>query len=533
MTQPARDSPTELDASATGGPLGEDGQADRDANPEVDGGSHPTASPGSDSPHPTDSPHPIDSPHATESLDLTASSDLSASPRAIPWSRGFLVGLALIGLVALGVRVAYIVIAKSNGDACGQVVCGDAYYYGLQAEVLANGDGFDRPFSGGEAADHPPLTAIVATPAALLPGDNVMAQRLTMALVGTGAVLMIGLLGREVMSERAGLIAAGIAALYPNLWMNDGVVMSEALTALGMATCLWLTYRLIRGPTVWAALWLGAAIGLTVLARAELAMYLPLVVLPVLLWRVDLELRVKVIRLAVVGAAALMMMAPWTIYNAIRFERPVLVSTNDGLTLIGANCDSVYFGPITGLWNGFCADDVPAEGDQSEVSAAYRSAAIEYVGDHLDRVPAVLAARIGRVWGVYKPTQMAEYSRGEGRERSLSLIGTWVYYPLMAAAMAGVVVLWRRRTAVWPLLATFVMVTVTAALLYGLTRFRVPAEVAIVVLAAVLIDRLLPGDDAAARSRPDSGEAVAGDHVGVEPTSAEAPMSSLGEIVAG
>ena len=56
---------------------------------------------------------------------------------------------------------------------------------------------------------------------------------------------------------------------------------------------------------------------------------------------------------------------------------------------------------------------------------------------------------------------------------------------------------------------------------------------AIVVLAAVLIDRLLPGDDAAARSRPDSGEAVAGDHVGVEPTSAEAPMSSLGEIVAG
>lgn len=410
------------------------------------------------------------------------------------WSRGFLVALALIGVVALSVRVAYIVIAKSDGDACGQVVCGDAYYYGLQAEVLANGDGFERPFSGGAAADHPPLTAIVATPAAMMSGDNVMAQRLTMALIGTGAVLMIGLLGREVAGDRAGLIAAGIAAVYPNLWMNDGVVMSESLTALGMATCLWLTSRLIRQPTIASAAWLGAAVGLTVMARAELAMYLPLVVAPVVWWRTDLKMGAKLGRLAVAGVATLAVMAPWSIYNATRFERPVLVSTNDGLTLIGSNCDSVFYGPITGLWNGFCADDVRAEGDQSEVSAAYRTAAIEYVGDNLDRVPVVVASRVGRVWGVYKPTQMAEYSRGEGREKTLSLIGTWVYYPLMVAAVGGAVVLWRRRMPVWPLLAPFVMVTVTAMLLYGLTRFRVPAEVAIVVLAAVLIDRLLPSD---------------------------------------
>ena len=241
-----------------------------------------------------------------------------------------------------------------------------------------------------------------------------------------------------------------------------------------------------------AAAWLGAAIGLTVLARAELAMYLPLVVVPVVWFRTDLEARARLGRIAVVGLAALVMLAPWSLYNAARFERPVLVSTNDGLTLIGSNCDSVFSGPLVGLWNGFCADDVPADGDQSEVSAAYRSAALSYVGDHLDRLPTVVAARVGRVWGVYKPTQMATYSVGEGRERTLSLIGGWVYYPLTLAAVAGAVLLWRERRPVWPLLAPFAMVTVTAMLLYGLTRFRVPAEVAIVVLAAVLVDRVLP-----------------------------------------
>ena len=424
------------------------------------------------------------------------------------WTRRFVVGLALIGLVALGVRVAYILVAKSDGDACGQKVCGDAYYYSLQAEVIAQGDGFERPFTGGEAADHPPLTALVATPAAMLAGENTMAQRLTMALVGTGAVVMIGLLGRAVAGDRAGLIAAGTAALYPNLWMNDGVAMSESLTALGMATCLWLTYRLIRSPSVITTAWLGAAVGLSVLARAELALYLPLVVVPVVLWRLDIDLRARLVRLVVAGAATLAVLAPWTIYNATRFERPVLVSTNDGLTLIGANCDGVYSGSRIGLWDAFCAEDVPAGGDQSRASAAYRSAAVDYIGDHLDRVPAVVAARVGRVWSVFQPVQMADYSVAEGRERALSLIGTFVYYPLVVAAVAGAVVLIRRRTPLWPLAATFVMVTITAMVLYGLTRFRVPAEVAIVVLAAVLVDHLLPGGETVPRDASPEADGV-------------------------
>ena len=96
----------------------------------------------------------------------------------------------------------------------------------------------------------------------------------------------------------------------------------------------------------------------------------------------------------------------------------------------------------------------------------------------------------------------------EGRERALSLIGTFVYYPLVVAAVAGAVVLIRRRTPLWPLAATFVMVTITAMVLYGLTRFRVPAEVAIVVLAAVLVDHLLPGGETVPRDASPEADGV-------------------------
>jgi hypothetical protein len=40
-------------------------------------------------------------------------------------------------------------------------------------------------------------------------------------------------------------------------------------------------------------------------------------------------------------------------------------------------------------------------------------------------------------------------------------------------------------------MAQFVLVTFTAAVIYGLVRFRVPAEVSIVVLSAVAVDRLV------------------------------------------
>ena len=49
----------------------------------------------------------------------------------------------------------------------------------------------------------------------------------------------------------------------------------------------------------------------------------------------------------------------------------------------------------------------------------------------------------------------------------------------------------RRRIALVPLLAPVAIVTLVAAGFYGLVRFRAPAEVSIVVLAAVAFDNAL------------------------------------------
>ena len=97
----------------------------------------------------------------------------------------------------------------------------------------------------------------------------------------------------------------------------------------------------------------------------------------------------------------------------------------------------------------------------------------------------VLAARVGRVWSVYEPFQTPE-----GRNVRVQKLGTVMYWLLVPLAAWGLIALRRRGVSTWILLMPFVVVTVTALVTYGNVRFREPAELSLVILAAVALDAL-------------------------------------------
>ena len=431
----------------------------------------------------------------------------AVSGLAAAWlAASFRVRLAVIAAGALAVRFAYVLIAKRNQALePGEVFPGDQLYYALAGDALADGKGFVVPWhqtliaeglapagsAAAHAADHPPLTALVAALAGLLPGDpgtHVLGQRLTMAVIGAAAVVVIGLLARSVAGPAAGLIAAALAAVHAGFWINDGLVMSETLVVLATAGGLWAAVRYHRAPALARAVELGAWIGVATLARSEALLLVPLVAVPAVLagrgsWRA------RAARSAAALAATAAVLAPWVVPNLIRFAEPVWLSTNDGITLAGANNPLTYRGGAIGFWTlegvegSFETDGL----DQSQVSARHRAAAIDYALDNSDRWPAVVAARVGRMWSLYRPLQMLDWNQGEGRELWASMLALGGFAALVPAAAAGWVRLRRRRAALWPLTATFVQVTVVAGLFYGLPRFRVSVEVALVVLAAAAL----------------------------------------------
>ena len=183
-----------------------------------------------------------------------------------------------------------------------------------------------------------------------------------------------------------GVIAAALAAVYPNLWMNDSLVMSEAPAALLVVVALWLAIDLVDAVvsrSLPRSLACGAAIGLAALARSELVLLAPL--MAIVVWRarrttVDAN-RTRVVALLFCGAAVVL--APWVGANLVRFERPVLLTTNDGTTLFGANCDDAYYGSGIGGWSLLCLieEGAPLGEDPGVRSARHRRLAVSYAAD--------------------------------------------------------------------------------------------------------------------------------------------------------
>lgn len=415
--------------------------------------------------------------------------------------------LALIATAGFVFRVVYVAVVKRDHTLeTTNVFAGDQFYYSLAADALAAGKGFVTPWyellpdfsfgtQAGPAADHPPLTAIVAAPASLLPGgegDHLFEQRFIMCLVGAGVIAMIGLCARQIAGRAVGVIAAAIAAVYPALWINDGLVMAESLTTFCVAGTVWTALRYHQQPSSRLAMQLGVWIGFAALARAESLLLVPLLLVPLMLvshprWHQ------KVTSVLLSLAMTVLVVAPWVVPNLLRFNEPVLMSTNDGLTLIGANSPQTYSGSAIGFWtleHAFALESTDPElrgADPSEQSRIWRTEALAFIGDNLSDLPRVMAARLGRLWSVFRPMQMSEFNTGEGRElwaSNLAFVGLWVALPL---ALIGWLRLGQMKQIRWPFTVLAIHVSLIAVLFYGIPRFRVPAEIAVVICAAIAV----------------------------------------------
>jgi 4-amino-4-deoxy-L-arabinose transferase-like glycosyltransferase len=416
-----------------------------------------------------------------------------------PTSSRFRIGLLAFVVVAIAVRATFIVaVARHDHHFY------DAGYYELQARAIAEGHGYDDPFEflpgaphrSLPAADHPPLTVFAILPViaggdalGLADSTTQLGVRFEMLLVGLAGVVLMALLARRLAGEVAGLIAAAIAALYPYLWVNDGLIMSESLAVVAVVGALLLVLRLAEDRRLATALCLGLVCGAAALARAELILLAPLLALPLLrTWR-DRSWTDRLRPIAVVAAGSVIVVGPWVVFNLARFDEPTFISTNDGIAILGSTCGAVFSGHAIGLTNlGVCLPKHQPRGDQSVVSKIYRQRALDYIEDGREgQFGKVLLARIGRDWGVFRPLDMPYLNESEGRPRWVTTLGMWWYYPLAVLAIVGAFLLHRRRVRIWPLVVPPVIVTVGTVLSYGQTRFRVPAEPVIVVLAASAI----------------------------------------------
>ncbi len=415
-----------------------------------------------------------------------------------PWR-----ALLLVGAVATTLRVAYTLVLAQDVE----LGISDATFYSGAANHLARGDGYVdiwRSLAEGETlrtAHHPPAWPSFLSIFSFFGVQSQLGHRLVGAVLGGGVVVLLGLVAWRIAGRKAGVAAAVLGGLHPTLIAADGSLMTETLGGALVLVVLLLGHRALAAPRPGRMAVLGAAIGVAALARGEGLFYLGLVALPVAVIAArrapdGLRTFVRAGVPAALGVFAVVL--PWTIRNTLLFDEVVLISINDSTVLAGANCDATYDGPSIGSWRIDCIE--PTGGTEVEEAAVWREQGTTHIRENVDRLPAVVVARLARTWGfreVVDPT-------AEGRHLGTQTAGNVVWLAVLlpgGVLGAAVLVRGRRLIELGLLLAPVAAASAVTVLGFGMLRFRHPMELSAVVLTAIALadalERRRGGDDGA------------------------------------
>ena len=456
-------------------------------------------------------------------------------PAASMSTKAFVVCLAIAGVLGFAVRFGTFLWEGRTAP-----LSGDAVFYHETANLLADGKGYINPvfFHAGYCFDagptdgpvysflvgaedcptvdvvqpdgsvravtvtlppgtqeptaaHPPLWSFILSVSSRLGFDSVNEHRMVGLLFGTLGVILIGLAGRELFGERAGVIAAFIAAVYGFLWLNDWSLMSESLVTAFVPLMTIVAVRWWRKPSWRLAVVLGVLSGLGGLLRTELLAYGPLLALfAVVVFRSSWKPLLR--DFGIISAVCLAVLAPWLIRNMTTFDKPIYLSPT-GTLQAQTNCDAAYYGEKTGYWERFCAEPEPVSTDgtmldESERDAIKRSWANEYISTHKTRLLAVAPLRSLRMFNLYDPIGTARFDMAvENREFRQSILALVEYYIVAALALVGAICAWKRRLVLLPVVLWPALVVVVAAASFGNNRYRVSAEPSLIWLASLAL----------------------------------------------
>jgi hypothetical protein len=424
-----------------------------------------------------------------------------------------------VGLAAL-VAILLLGFGLRGGEAWdGRAPVYDAAAYTAIAANLERGEGFTVGAGATQPSSNysPGLPLFVAGVYEVTGGADERLARLTLALLGTLAVLLTYLLGRRLArcihfpcpdkengcnaaDVVAGLIGAAAVAVYPALLEYQGMLMSEPLAATLLAGAV--LAMLWAGDGGALARWIlpGALLGALALVRPEylgVTVLLALVVFAGALFgtptapgasaRPDRRVPrdgwgASLGAAAILLLSALVVVAPWTIRNAEALGRFVPISTGGGQVLfagtylpsdgnperVGAEVVERHpelFGPnavqrlrLEQILARLAADRYPDLETDQALAKMGREQFWDDLGEPL-AYAGFLARKVWRLWG-HGP-------------RDVMRAPAWelLHWALVGFGLLGLGLLaWRRRWEALVLATVFVAITALSALLVASPR---------------------------------------------------------------
>ncbi len=350
--------------------------------------------------------------------------------------------------------------------------------------------------------DRAPLWPLIIALIDRVIGPQDILVRLFLCGIGSATCVLLYYFARDLFGGRVGTFAGIVGAIYPFLYVYDGLLYSESLYIFLLLAFCYTLYHMQHTPRVCFMVTGGVLLGLLSLTRPNGIALLGLFIVwvCVLGWRRVLSRPRVVQSVFVVSLLSLAFVAPWTLRNYNITHALIPVAVGDGKVLLGAynyeTADPLYQnGYYAGVWiipseatpwvtakfPHECAGPCEVQRDN-----AYKAAALQWLTGHTSYIPFMLEQHFINTWAVVPQEADLAINRfpQRGTSQFIVLMMESMTPFVFALALLGLVVTLRR----WrDLLFLYLIITLTLAQsigYYGIPRFRAPIEPMLLLFAS-------------------------------------------------
>lgn len=240
----------------------------------------------------------------------------------------------LIGGLAFVLRTVYVLV-------WGRTASGpnDTLFYEIAAGQLAHGAGFST-LTGAPTAHWPPGFPFLVSVGYRALGIHLKLVFVLNVVLSTATAVLLYVVATRMLGRAAGRFAGIAFALLPGPIFFTGLFLSETTFIFLLVGVLALAILLPERS--WTPVVLGVALGVAALTRGE-GLLMP--VIPLALWWGHVDRRTWIRRTVILIGTMALVVAPWTIRNAVVMDSFIPVATNPSTTLWSGHNPSANGGP--------------------------------------------------------------------------------------------------------------------------------------------------------------------------------------------
>jgi 4-amino-4-deoxy-L-arabinose transferase-like glycosyltransferase len=232
--------------------------------------------------------------------------------------------LLLILLVGIGVRA---LISVNRGD---WPASSDEDHWERIGLIYAT-SGIGSPEAG---TYRPPLYPLLIAFVYKVAVPDAVWVRIFQIVLSAATGYLVYRLGYRVGGSKVALVSACLASLYPLWAFISGMLMAETLLVFLVTMICFLGISYVQLPGIWKGIGLGVTLGLGLLCKPIILVWIPAVVF--VLWRKTppRERRVYLNQAVAILSGFLVVVVPWAVRNELVTGHRFLISSNFGMNLL-------------------------------------------------------------------------------------------------------------------------------------------------------------------------------------------------------